>query len=165
MVSYPLPYPIVSHQSPTHGAGGGLGSQCQDPIRRSYVWKGHSTSQVIYAGSDPLGPDTTFDTTHVTVSPGPIKTGPDSRSRTVIRYCNKEIFDALLYNSAISDQEEIYFASSLDNSCLTLPAASHALCVYSSIYKFFKTFFDTPSKLLPSSELRFLFRHHAIPSS
>ena len=87
MVSYPQPYPIVTHQSPTHGVGGGPGSQCRDSIGM-----GHVTRQVKLI-SAAVTHSTSTDSLYTTRLPdnlGPIRSGPDSRSRTVTRYCNKE---------------------------------------------------------------------------
>ena len=87
MVSYPQPYPIVTHQSPAHGAGGGPGSQCRDSIGM-----GHVTRQVKFI-SAAVTHSTSTDSLYMTRlsdNLGPIRSGPDSRSRTVTRYCNKE---------------------------------------------------------------------------
>ena len=87
MVSYPQPYPIVTHQSPAHGAGGGPGSQCRDSIGM-----GHVTRQVklISAAVTHSTSTDSLYTTRLSDNLGPIRSGPDSRSRTVTRYCNKE---------------------------------------------------------------------------
>ena len=161
MVSYPQPYPIVTHQSPAHGAGGGPGSQCRDSIGM-----GHVTRQVklISAAVTHSTSTDSLYTTRLSDNLGPIRSGPDSRSRTVTRYCNKEKYSAHDFTTLLFPIKRIYITlSSLDDSCSTVPAPPYAFVAYSSIYKFFKPFFDTSSELLSSSEpfihLRRLCKH------
>ena len=121
MVSYPQPYPIVTHQSPAHGAGGGPGSQYRDSIGM-----GHVTRQVKFisaAVTHSTSTDSLY-TTRLSDNLGPIRSGPDSRSRTVTRYCNKENIRRMtlqlcyfrsrgyIYYAFLSGRQLLIFASS-----------------------------------------------------
>ena len=122
MVSYPQPYPIVTHQSPAHGAGGGPGSQSRDSIGM-----GHVTRQVKLI-SAAVTHSTSTDSLYITRlsdNLGPIRSGPDSRSRTVTRYCNKEKYSAHDFTTLLFPIKRIYILpSSPDDSSSTFASCS-----------------------------------------
>ena len=163
MVSYPQPYPIVTHQSPAHGAGGGPGSQRQDSIGM-----GHVTRQAEFI-SAAVTHSTSTDSLHDTALGQPwtpqVRAGFQKSNRYPLLQQRKYSAHDFT-NSAISDQEEIYCAFLSGRQLLIFASSSvrfRRLLVDLQIFSnaFLQHFF----KLLSSSEPRFLFRHHANPSS